>query len=82
MLFVPAFQVLIICLAIGNDPKPMKFGVVNYEVENATECLNPKPTPEGCDVEELSCKFLWLIPQDTIPLVRLLCNVKILGIWS
>ncbi|XP_035712100.1 ABC transporter G family member 23 [Folsomia candida] len=68
MMIVPATQVLVICLAIGNDPKPMWMGVVNHEL-NYTSCpiLDPASKQgEGCDVENLSCKFLAEIPTDTI----------------
>ncbi|OXA59297.1 ABC transporter G family member 20 isoform X2 [Folsomia candida] len=69
MMIVPATQVLVICLAIGNDPKPMWMGVVNHEM-NHTACppvsLMDRVTKEGCDVENLSCKFLAEIPSDTI----------------
>ncbi|XP_035707781.1 ABC transporter G family member 20-like [Folsomia candida] len=68
MMIVPATQVLVICLAIGNDPKPMWMGVVNHEL-NYTSCPTldrASKTDEGCDVENLSCKFLAEIPSDTI----------------
>ncbi|OXA49624.1 ABC transporter G family member 20 [Folsomia candida] len=69
MMFTPALQVFVMCLAIGNDPKPMWMGVVNHEM-NYTPCsttwLKDRGSIEGCDVENLSCKFLTEIPTDTI----------------
>ncbi|OXA49340.1 ABC transporter G family member 20 [Folsomia candida] len=69
MMFTPALQVFVMCLAIGNDPKPMWMGVVNHEM-NYTPCsttwLRDRGSIGGCDVKKLSCKFLMEVPKDTI----------------
>lgn len=70
IIWVPACQVLFMCLALGNDPKPMKFGIVNHEFEfsevsNCDELLDQR-TSENCSLIGLSCEFLKFLPEDVV----------------
>lgn len=69
ILWVPAAQVLFMCLALGNDPKPMKFGVVNHEFEpyNVSTCPELLALRnETCSLIGLSCEFLRTLPDDVV----------------
>ncbi len=68
---MPAFIILVMCIAFKDDPKHLDFGVVNYEVPNLTECLNtPNHPPGECDIENLSCKYLkHIVPTNVVDLV-------------
>jgi len=60
--------------SMGNDPKPIKVGVVNHEfsaTSNVSSCNFEVFVPKNeCDVEFLSCRYLRTLPADTIHLVR------------
>jgi hypothetical protein len=54
---LPAIQTVLYCVAIGNDPKSLPIGVVNYEVfDNFTPNENC-PFQSGCDLNNLSCRL-------------------------
>ncbi|ODN00401.1 ABC transporter G family member 23 [Orchesella cincta] len=70
ILWVPAAQVLFMCLALGNDPKPMKFGIVNHEFEatglyTCAELLEVRKN-ETCSLVGLSCEYLNTLPGDVV----------------
>jgi len=68
MLFIfvlPAMQVILFCLAIGREPREMKFGVVNNEIPWNASC----DVVEGCGASNLSCKFLDQLPKDMLSLI-------------
>ncbi len=74
---VPAIQIVLICLAIGPDPRDLGFGVVNYDLMdnstgNMTEALCP-PDP-GCGIA-LSCKYLSMLPQESLKMVLKQCQI-------
>ena len=54
---LPAIQTILYCVAIGNDPKSLPFGIVNYEVH---EDFIPKENclfVSGCNFNNLSCRL-------------------------
>ncbi|ODM94472.1 ABC transporter G family member 20 [Orchesella cincta] len=60
MVFVPASQIVVICLAIGQDPKGLHFGVVNKDISDS---LNNCVVPTTCITTDnftgsVSCLFL------------------------
>ncbi|CAL8138000.1 unnamed protein product [Orchesella dallaii] len=68
LICVPAIQACLFCLAVGNDPKPLPFGVVNEDVNITHPCL-PTGEDEGvCLIENLSCQYIDKIPIDHISL--------------
>jgi len=60
---LPGIQMTVICMAIGNDPKSLHFGIVNNEIRNFSECLT---ATNKCGGGNLSCTFIKLIPEDDI----------------
>jgi hypothetical protein len=72
---VPAIQIILICLAIGPDPKDLGFGVINDEMYNENDTLIARralcPPAEGCGVA-LSCRYLAMLPNTSISLVNYL----------
>ncbi|OXA63396.1 ABC transporter G family member 20 [Folsomia candida] len=62
MFIMPALQVIIVCIAIGPDPKGLSFGLVNHDARNACTVV------PGCVVNDnytgsLSCRFLHILDQ-------------------
>ncbi|XP_040563313.1 ABC transporter G family member 20 isoform X1 [Lepeophtheirus salmonis] len=56
---LPAIEVLLFCIAIGNDPTNLNFGIVNNEFPYASNASNYScSTLQGCEFENLSCRFL------------------------
>ena len=54
---LPAIQTILYCVAIGNDPKSLPFGIVNYEVH---EDFTPNENclfVSGCDFNNLPCRL-------------------------
>jgi len=74
IIWVPAAQVLFMCLALGNDPKPMKFGIVNHEFDatgiSNCEGLLERRKNETCSLVGLSCEFLNTLPDDVVHQVK------------
>lgn len=58
------------CLALGNDPKPMKFGIVNHELDHFgfSNCVDllAAPKNESCHLIGLSCTYLTFLPDDVV----------------
>lgn len=72
MIFVPASQIVVICLAIGQDPKGLHFGLVNKDLVDPSNCTVPKGclTTEGFE-GSASCLFLDFLKQhDILDVVR------------
>lgn len=67
---VPAIQIVLICLAIGPDPKKLGFGVINEEmIANGFPTDAPCVPNPGCGVA-LSCRYLSMLPNESLHLVR------------
>lgn len=63
MIFTPLLSLLSFYLVIGSDPIGLKIGIVNNEIKNFSECLDPllkMTTIDGytCYVNKISCRFL------------------------
>jgi len=76
--FVPAIQVILICLTIGSDPKYLLLGVINPEICDYTS-KNWRSIAKECpmdidnlDNSTLSCFFLANLPEESYILVRVL----------
>ncbi|XP_058467891.1 ABC transporter G family member 20 [Malaya genurostris] len=60
----PIFQLVSFYVAIGGDPKELRLGIVNDEVNNIQECFNQSLTITSyhndyeCDLYKTSCRFL------------------------
>ncbi|EAT33290.1 AAEL014428-PA [Aedes aegypti] len=60
----PIFQLVSFYIAIGGDPKDLRLGVVNDEVNNIQECFNRSLITTyyhdeyDCDLYKISCRFL------------------------
>jgi len=62
--FMPSFQVIMVNLTVGPEPKNMKFGVVDPEVNFDVDlCAN---LSQGCKLENLSCRYINSIPKSVI----------------
>lgn len=74
MVFVPASQIVVICLAIGQDPKGLHFGLVNNDVNDPGNCT----VPVGCLTQDnftgsVSCLFLeYLKKHEILDVVRMI----------
>ncbi|OXA64810.1 ABC transporter G family member 23 [Folsomia candida] len=65
---VPAIQIVLICLAIGPDPKKLGFGVINEEmIANGFPTDAPCVPNPGCGVA-LSCRYLSMLPNESLHL--------------
>ena len=66
MLFIfvlPVMQVILFCLAIGRDPKDLKLGVVNSEMDWESKSC---PVATGCNFTQLSCRYLKFLDNSSI----------------
>lgn len=61
--FLPVLQVILFCIAIGQDPNNLNLAIFNDEQDpnNATCAFEP-----GCKFEFLSCRYLNTINKKTI----------------
>lgn len=68
---MPAIQIVVMGMSMGNDPKPIKVGVINHEFNYSGGCnLDEFHTIAGeCNIANLSCRYLSTLPPDTIYLV-------------
>jgi hypothetical protein len=69
---MPAMQTVVMGFSMGNEPKPIKVGVVNHEfnsTSNGSCNLDFYDHKNECDVELLSCRYLRAFPRETIHLV-------------
>lgn len=56
-------------LAIGDNPKNLKIGIVNDEVDSYEDCFNTSLITTyvhdyECDLNKVSCRYLSRIPPD------------------
>ena len=54
---LPAIQTVLYCVAIGNDPKSLPIGIVNYEVFEGFTTNENCPFQPGCELNNLSCRL-------------------------
>jgi len=57
---LPAIQVIFFCVAIGQEPRDLRLGVVNEESTNCSYL----PLDE-CELSDLSCRYLGVLQQNT-----------------
>lgn len=65
----PVLQCTCFYLAIGDNPKNLKIGIVNDEVDSYEDCLNTSLVTTyvhdyECDLNKVSCRYLSKIPPD------------------
>jgi len=72
LLVLPAIQVLAAVMAIGSHPHDIKLGVVNYELSLNDSQLGKKLGLDFCQDQYYSCRYLKLIPEADVHLVRCL----------
>lgn len=76
MFLFPLLQCTCFYLAIGDNPRHLKLGIVNDEVAHYTDCFNtslittairnatiPDET-HSCDLNKISCRYLREIPTE------------------
>jgi len=56
-------QTLIACYAVGGNPKGLKLGIVNHEVESYKDCFNSSlittiAKEDSCTLNKVSCRFM------------------------
>lgn len=66
----PILQCTCFYLAIGDNPKNLKLGVVNEEVPNWQDCYNSSLITAQvhdfeCNLTKISCRYLKDIPPET-----------------
>jgi len=64
-------QTLVICYAVGGDPKGLKLGIVNYEVESYQDCFNNSlittiAKEDSCALNKVSCRFITEIDDSVV----------------
>ncbi len=65
----PVLQCTCFYLAIGDNPKNLKIGIVNDEVDHYEDCFNKSLITttvhdDTCDLNKVSCRYLSRIPPD------------------
>ncbi|OXA50402.1 ABC transporter G family member 23 [Folsomia candida] len=68
VVLLPAMQTVVMGMSMGNDPRPIKVGVVNYDYEGECTLKPVNLTGDNCEVANLSCMYLSTLPLDTIQL--------------
>ncbi|ODM92715.1 ABC transporter G family member 20 [Orchesella cincta] len=68
VIWIPAIEVLSVCVSFGYSPAHLKLGVINQEM-NASSCPSFSPIKGECDLTFSSCTFLHHISKKTIDLV-------------
>ncbi|ODN00409.1 ABC transporter G family member 20 [Orchesella cincta] len=68
VIWIPVFLCSLICLAIGNDPTHINFGLINDELDYSSVCPTVTRIAGECNIENLSCQYLRQIPDDTVNL--------------
>lgn len=61
MLFLPLITILLFLVAIGGNPKDLKIGIVNDEIESKrceNSILKVKRVDKTCQLSEISCSFI------------------------
>ncbi|CAL8147093.1 unnamed protein product [Orchesella dallaii] len=69
VILIPSIEMIFMGIAFGYEPKHLKIGVVNQEVNN-TICSNYIPPLGKCDLSHLSCSYLSHIDSDEVELER------------
>lgn len=74
----PILQCTCFYLAIGDNPKNLKLGIVNEEVSNWQECYNNSLITaavhdDDCKLTKVSCRYLKDIPPETAIQVGFFC---------
>lgn len=72
MFLFPILQCTCFYLAIGDNPKSLKLGIVNEEVSNLQECYNSSMVmpyinsddSRSCNLTKVSCRYLKDIPPE------------------
>lgn len=68
---LPCLQIILFCLAIGQDPTGLKLAVANYELNNGSMAVTQScPTTIGCNHTMLSCRYLNVLQSKHIVIVR------------
>lgn len=84
MFLFPILQCTCFYLAIGDNPKHLKLGIVNDEVTNYSDCFNSSlitaairnstvpNESHSCDLHKISCRYLREIPTEIAEQVYLI----------
>lgn len=69
MFLFPLLQCTCFYLAIGDNPKNLKLGIVNDEMDDYRQCYNQSLITTyahdyTCDLNKLSCRYLSKIPPE------------------
>lgn len=69
MFLFPILQCTCFFLAIGDNPKSLKLGIVNEEVANWQDCYNTSLVTAHlhdyeCNLTKISCRYLKEIPPE------------------
>lgn len=69
MFLFPLLQCTCFYLAIGDNPKNLKLGIVNDEIDDYRQCYNQSLTTTyvhdyDCDLTKVSCRYLNKIPPE------------------
>jgi len=71
VIILPAIQMVVMGMSMGNDPKPLKLGLVNQELGAAGGCgPDSMEYMDDCIVANLSCRYLNSLPLEVITLVN------------
>lgn len=83
----PVLQCTCFYLAIGDNPKNLKIGIVNDEVNHYEDCFNTSLITtyvhdDTCDLNKVSCRYLSRIPQDLTRQVILVVMQHVIMDWD
>lgn len=68
---IPAIQIIVINLIIGNEPKHMSVGLVNHEIGQVNETGGMAcPYSAGCLASGAGCKYVSSLPEEQVIMVR------------
>lgn len=72
VILMPAVQIVLMGMSMGNDPHPLRLGVVTNESCDFDPIFRSvSPPAEGeCIIANLSCRYLSTLPFDIVELVR------------
>lgn len=56
--FLPSFQTILFCLAIGRDPSALKVAIVNEELDLRQNLVCNNTATANCSASMLSCRYL------------------------
>ncbi|XP_021950774.1 ABC transporter G family member 23 [Folsomia candida] len=64
---IPAIQIIVINLIIGNEPKHMSVGLVNHEIGQVNETGGMAcPYSAGCLASGAGCKYVSSLPEEQV----------------